>query len=111
MDKYNEKDNWQINFLKERMLNAAQSYTTPTFWRGKKTLLFDINEFSRKMKISIIDILFRLGVNEIGINGFKKCSDDENLYIGTLSTNEALYLAMACEDDGSSYKESVEYVM
>ena len=102
---------WQVDFLKERMLKAAKSHITPTFWRGKKTLLFDINEFSHKMKMPIIDILFRLEIDKIGINGFKKCSENENLYIGTLSTNEALYLAMACEDDGSSYKESVEFVM
>lgn len=107
VDKYEH----QIDFLKERMLKAAKSHTTPTFWRGKKTLLFDINEFSHKMKMSIIDILFRLDIDKIGVNGFKKCSGNESLYIGTLSTNEALYLAMACEDDGSSYKESVEYVM
>ena len=38
-------------------------------------------------------------------------SDNPQLYIGTLTTNDALYLTLMCEDDGSEYKSTVSFVI
>lgn len=99
---------WRL--LKKTMISQASKYVSPTFWRGKKVLLFDINTFSQKTALNISDILLRIGVNKIGVNASLDLTD-EGIYIGTLTTNDTLYLTLACKDDGSNYKESVVYVM
>lgn len=98
-------------FLKQKMINEARKYITPLFWRGKRFLFFDIEKFSQKTSIPILDILSIIGVNKIGFNCSTQSPDDENLFIGTLIIDDTLYLSLACSDDGSSYKSDIRYIM
>ena len=98
--------------LKQTMLKKAKNYITPLFWQGKDLLLYDINKFIIKSTFSIIDILSIIGVDKIGINASTNCfSDDKRLYIGTLTTNDTLYLTLICEDNGGTDESRVFYVM
>lgn len=106
-----EKINTNLLFLKHKMLNEAKKYLTPLFWRGKRYLFFDINNFSQKTSLPITKILLNIGIDQIGLNCSAQSPDDANLYIGTLIADDSLYLTLGCKDDGSSYKNDIIYVM
>ena len=96
--------------FEKKIMEIARPFITPLFYRGKKILMFEIKYLSNQISYTIIEILKQLAINTNGFNSSIRFSSRDDIYIGTLLTDDKCYITLTCADDGSSYKTTVKRI-
>lgn len=94
-DTLNSRIKEKSTAFERKLIEALNSYGSTN---DKDYTAIDITTLAKKCKIKVTDILNYLNVNEHGFNSFVCIECEPSLYIGTLTTDEDVYVVLSKEE-------------